>query len=238
MRTEWVAVPFVAALLLPPTAHADEPDLELSRDGRTWSSTLSAPLLDEDARLVPGTSTRSDVWVRNASGRTVTMTAFVRDSGTTLPDDVAARDDFRVSVADTDLTGARLSGCRIITRQALGPYEEQRVPIAVRLPSTSRNVSQDESLTLSLRVQLVAGEAADPCSDSGAPVDSGGSDDAGDSDDHGGVAPPERPGRVDTDGGFLERSVVADVLALGLVLALTAGGLRWRGRARRGRRAS
>lgn len=235
MRTEWVAAPFAAALLLAPSAHAEEPDLELSRDGRTWSSTLSAPLLDEDARLVPGGSTRSDVWVRNASGRTVTMTAFVRDSWTTLPDGVAPLDDFRVRVAGTEVTGAQLSGCRVVARRALDPHEQQQVPVAVRLPTTSRNVSQGESLTLSLRVQLVAGEAADPCSGSDGSDDSR---DSGGSDDEGVATPPERPGRVDTDGGLLERPVVTDVLALGLVAALVACALRRRGRARRGPRAS
>lgn len=225
MRPEWLA-PVAAALLLAPTAHADEPGLEVSRDGRTWSSGLSGPLLDEDVRLVPGAATRADLWLRNSSEHTVTMTAVVTDARTSLPDEVAPRDDFRASVAGTRVTGEQSPACRVVVRDVLEPHEQRRVPVVVRLPGASRNVSQGESVTLALRVQLVAGEAADPCSGSGGP------------DEPAPPEPPERPGTVDTDGGFMERPAVGDALALGLGVALVLCVLSRRGRAHRGRPAN
>lgn len=98
MRTELTMLLGAAMLTFPASAQADEPGLEVSRDGRTWSSGLSEPLLDEDVRIVPGGASRSDLWVRNASGHATTMSVIARGTRSTMPTDVAPRDDFRVRV--------------------------------------------------------------------------------------------------------------------------------------------
>lgn len=239
-RTEVLGV-IGAALLVAPAAQADQPDLELSRDGRTWSSSLSGALLDEDVRIVPGGSTSADLWVRNSSGTTTTMSVLTRGARSSLPADVAPRDDFRVRVAGTPVPGAGTHPCRVLTTQPLAPGEAQRVPLSVALPSTSRNISQDESVSLSLRVHLVAGEAGDPCAgDSPDPGEDGpGRDDGGVGDGEDGAAPPT-PGRVATDGGPGEGPAPTDLLLLGLgaLAAAASRVLRQRGRARRERPAS
>lgn len=225
-----------AALLLAPVADADEPGLELSRDGRTWSTSLSGALLDEDVRIVPGGSTRADLWVRNSSDRRTTMSVLTRGISSSLPTDVAPRDDFRVTVAGTRVPGSEVRGCRVFTTRPLDPGERQRVPVSVALPSTSRNVSQGESLTLSMRVNLVAGEAGSPCTGE-APGPGEDPDPDGDEpgDEDGIVAPePEAPGQVATDGGPGEGPAATDLLlvGLGLLAATAAYVLRQRGRAR------
>lgn len=225
MRTELLGV--LGAALLAPAAAADEPGLELSRDGRTWSPALSGPLLDEDARIVPGGSTRADLWVRNSSAETTTMSVITRGARSTVPSDAAAHDDFRVRVAGTRVPPEQDEGCRVLTTEPLDPGERQRVPVSVHLPSASGNVSQEESVTMSMRVHLVAGRAGDPCD----PGD-GGRDEDPDSGDDEGAAPPETPGRVSTDGGPGERGAWPDLLGLGLVVAAVAAWLRRRGRAR------
>src|SRR5699024_3174961 len=92
------------------------------------------------------------------------------------------------------------------------------------------NVSQEESVTVSMRVNLVAGEADDPCDDGG-PGDGEPDDDPGSGDDVG-TAPPETPSRVATDGGSGERGAWPDLLGLGLLAAVVAAWLRRRGRER------
>lgn len=239
-RTEVLCV-VGAALLVAPAAQADEPDLELSRDGRTWSSSLSGALLDEDARIVPGGSTRSDLWVRNSSGTTTTMSVMTRGTRSSLPAGVAPRDDFRVRVAGTQVPGAGTRECRVLTTQPLAPGEAQRVPVSMALPSTSRNISQDESVSLSLRVHLVAGEAGDACAGDAPDPGEGdpGHDDEGAGDGEDEAAPPT-PGRVATDGGPGEGPALTDLLLLGLgaLAAAATRLLRQRGRARRERPAS
>lgn len=152
---------------------------------------------------------------------------------------MAPRDDFRVTVAGTRVPGSGVRGCRVFTTGQLDPGERQRVPVSVALPSTSRNVSQDASLTLSMRVHLVAGEAGSPCTGEepgpGEDPDPGG-DDPGD--DDGSASPgPETPGQVATDGGPGEGPALTDLLliGLGLLAAISAHTLRQRGRVRRGR---
>lgn len=241
MRRELLGLLGAALLMAPiapgaPAAQADEPDLELSRDGRTWSSTFSGPVLDEDVRLVPGGSTRSDVWVRNSSDRTTTLTTIAR-SRTTLPADVPPRDDFRVRVGDARVRATQVEGCWVLTTHELDPGDRHRVPVAVSLPGTSRAISEDESVTLGLRVHLVEGGAGDPCDGDGGNGDGGG-DDGGGGD---AVAPtPQTPGVVGTDGGPGERPALTDVLilALGLLAAAVTARVRRRGRVRTGPPAS
>lgn len=200
---------------------------------------------------MPGGATRSDLWVRNASDETTTMSVIAHGTRSTMPTDVAPRDDFRVRVAGTRVSGTSDESCQVLTTGPLGPGERSRVPVSVALPSTSRNVSEDRSVTLSMRVHLVAGKAGDPCGGSG-PGDGGddgsdgsdpdeggsGGDGTGGSDgDDGGATPPERPGRVDTDGGPGEAPAVTDLLllALGVLGAVVSHAVRRRGRARRER---
>lgn len=241
MRTELLGL-LGAALLLAPVAHAEEPGLELSRDGRTWSPSLSGPLLDEDARIVPGGATRADLWVRNSTGHRTTMSVLTRGISSSLPEDVAPRDDFRVTVDGTRVPGSSTRGCRVFTTRPLDPGERQRVPVSVGLPGSSRNISQDASVRLSMRVNLVAGEAGNPCTgETPGPGDDPDSEPDVPGGDDGAAAPvPEAPGQVATDGGPGEGPARTDLVlvGLGLLAAAAAHTVRRRGRERRERRAS
>lgn len=224
MRTELV-LGAVGLVLLSPPAVADEPGLELSRDGRTWTSAWSAPLLDEDVRLVPGGSTRADLWVRNASGRPTTLTVATHDVRSTMPGGVSRLDDFRLRVGGTRVTAAAATeGYVVVLRQHLEPGERARVPVSVGLPGSSRDVSERRSVTVPLRVHLAEGGPDAACPRQPAPP----------------APPPETPGSVQTDGGPWsgERGLRADLGLVALASAALALALRRRAAARRARRAS
>lgn len=212
MRTEALSV-LGAALLLVPAAAAEEPRLELSRDGVTWSPTLVGPILDEDLRVVPGGSTRSAVWVRNSSEDATTLSTIIRDARSTVPEEASAREDFRVRVGGSRVAAPGAGGCRVHSSRTLEPGEQLRIPVSVSLPSSSGNISQGRAVSFSVRVLLVEGEHSDPCSDAAPTV-------------------PESPGVVQTDGGPGEDSLGADLLAAALLTVGAALGLRRRARGR------
>ncbi|WP_435199149.1 hypothetical protein [Janibacter sp. GS2] len=203
----------------PSVAGAADPGLDVSTDGRTWGSSLSRPLFDGGARVVPGGRTHAQVWARNSSSHRATLTVVSRDIRSTLPADVAARDDFRVRVGGTELSGGELGRCRVLASHVLDPGQRQRVPMSVGLPASSRNISQDEVLSLSLRVGIVQGTSSAPCGDGGTldPTPAGGGDPA---------PPPEIPGRVQTDGGPGDWGVLPDVVGIGLLALVAAIALR------------
>lgn len=230
MRTELLLAMVGLALLAPP-AVADGPGIELSRDGRSWSSALSAPLLDEDVRIVPGGATRSDLWLRNSSGRSTTLTVATGPMRSTMPEGVSPLDDFRVRVGGTGLTSDSARRCVVVVRQTLDPGERVRVPVSVALPSTSRRVSERRSVAVPLRLHLTEGGAADACS--GAPTNPTNPGTPTNPAD-----PPETPGSVQTDGGPWEQGAVADLGLVALLSVALAVALRRRAAGRRGRRAS
>lgn len=230
MRTETsrrvlaLLVPVPAALMLVPMAPAlaaDGSGLDFSRDGTTWSSTLAGPVLDEAARLVPGGSTRSDVWVRNSSDRATTLTTVVRDARSTMPEGTSGREDFRVRVGGGRVSAAGTARCHVHSVEKLDPGEQQRIPVSVSLPATSGNISENHAVSFTLRVHLVEGAHGDPCSDGSPRV-------------------PETPGVVSTDGGPGGSPPLEDTLSvvLGLVTAAAAVWFRRRGRAQPSRPAS
>lgn len=64
------------AVLLPGQARAED-ELDLSRDGRTWTSTIDAPLFDEAMRWVPGDSETAQFYVRGRGGTAGDLTVDV-----------------------------------------------------------------------------------------------------------------------------------------------------------------
>lgn len=150
-------------------------------------------LLEEDVRVVLGGGGGICPGFAEALD---SMSVIDRRSRSTMPTDVAPRDDFRVQVVGTRVTGYATGSCRVVTTQRLGPGERGRVPVSVALPSTSRNISQDRSVTLSMRVHLVEGRPGDPCGE--------GEPGVGPTSDEGDGSSPERPGRVETGDGRWE----------------------------------
>lgn len=206
-----------AVMVLDPVAPAlaaDGGGLEFSRDGTTWSSTLAGPVLDEDVRLVPGGSTRSDVWVRNSSEHATTLTTTLRDTRSSMPAGTSAGEDFRVRVGGSRVSAAGAAGCHVHSTEDLDPGEQQRIPVSVSLPASSGNISENQAVSFTLRVHLVEGSQGDPC-----------------------PSVPETPGVVSTDGGPGGSAPLEDTLLLvmGLVSATAAVLLRRRGRARSSR---
>lgn len=229
------ATTLLAAVLVPvpgwaAVRAADEHGLQLSRDGRTWTSALSVPVLDEDVRLVPGGSTRSDLWIRNGSPRATTLTVTTRRIHSTLSRDVAPRDDFRVRVAGRDVPTSDGSGCRVVRTVRLAPGESDRVRMSVSLPGSSRDVSERRTVTVPIRVSLVEGATDAGCDEAAPP--------SGPDQPTPPQPPPESPGAVQTDGGPWVPPLSTDLLAAGLLAAAVAVVIRRRGRGPRGRRAS
>lgn len=64
------------AVLLPGQARAED-ELDLSRDGRTWTATIDAPLFDESMRWVPGDSETAQFYVRGRGGTAGDLTVDV-----------------------------------------------------------------------------------------------------------------------------------------------------------------
>lgn len=206
--------------LAPGPAHADT-GLELSRDGVRWGTSLDQPLFGDGIRLVPGGRTEATLWVRNSTGGVATVTVVVRGARSTMPRGVLAADDFTVRAGGgRSATGSELAGCRLLTTSVLGAGERRGIPVTVSLPETSRQVSEDRSLTLPVVVQLTAGRVArpTPCGDVGAtpaPTTPAATPDAT-------PVAPASPSVVQTDGGpFSPRALVPTSLGL-LLLVLVA----------------
>jgi hypothetical protein len=115
-------------------AHAESSGIELSTDGVFFARTLSTPLFDPAAALIPGGSQGRDFWVRNAS---------------------AAPAYLRVSIADVRASDADLAAALTISAST-GGDAGSRVAISEAAPCAVLTEGQVIPSGGTLRVSAVA----------------------------------------------------------------------------------
>ncbi len=175
----WLAAAGVFALTASPAVA--EGELQLSRDGTTWTTDLSDPLFDSTVRWVPGDTRSSSFYVRNVTSQQGRLAVDILDTTTTELIDTGdvSVDAQGAGGAWTAVTEAGTH--RLLSDGVVPGGETRRIDVTVSFAATSGNNSQVKTLPLHLRVQLVEHvESTGP--------DDGDSDDGG-SDDHGGFLP-------------------------------------------------
>jgi hypothetical protein len=150
----------LASLLCPvlvaavPSAAVAADEIGLSKDGSSWSTTLSQPLFDPNFRWVPGDDETSSFFVRNQgpSGAALTISAISQDTDQLLSNediDLFARADdgpwveLQNGVASTALTQ------RAITQGGIA-----RIDVRARFDPVSVNQSMTKRLPLRFVVTL------------------------------------------------------------------------------------
>ena len=146
------------------TATADGIGFAVSSDGVTWSSALAAPLFDGSLRWVPGDAHVGSFYVRNDSGREVTVRLEARDAGTRL---LTTQGDVRL-YARTDggawhLVPVGVPSARL-DRAGLPLGQVSRIDVRAVFDPASPNRSQSQDTTLSFVIRLAD---ADPRADGG-----------------------------------------------------------------------
>ncbi|MFY0408470.1 hypothetical protein [Solicola sp. PLA-1-18] len=157
---------------------ADGDRVALSLDGRTWSSSLDRPVLsDAPTTWVPGDVAAGRLWVRNDG-----PTAAALSLGTSGREGDALMADLQVTVRSGDrVATVRGAGTTKDDLGVLEPGQVTRVRVEVGIVASSRNRTQTERESVSLRVvltEVVASEAGQ-----------GGAEGQDDADDEG-AAPP------------------------------------------------
>ncbi|TPW75462.1 hypothetical protein [Schumannella soli] len=104
-------------------AHADSSGIELSADGTYFARTLTAPLFDPSAAMIPGGSQARDFWVRNASGAPAYLRVSIADVHST---DADLADALTVSASTSGDAGTRVAiseaaPCAVLTEGQVIP---------------------------------------------------------------------------------------------------------------------
>ena len=163
----------VALALLPalPAAAADE--VQLSTDGTSWASTLSAPLFDSADDMVPRESVSETLWVRNASTTEVAL-RLTLESGTWSDADYA--NALTVSATATGGTGSSVvasapGSCRLLlTGVRLAPGASAPVTVTLALGDLTDRLGQDATASLTLGVTVVETSGTTPAADCTTPA--------------------------------------------------------------------
>ena len=127
--------------------------ISVSRDGRTWASTLPSPLFDDSVRWVPGDTRVAQFFVRNDSGMPSEMQV----------DFVSTRIDELVRIGDLEVS-ARVDGgpwgsvdaaqTEELADATVAAGGVRPVEVRVTLPSDSPNLTQILDLAFEVRVTL------------------------------------------------------------------------------------
>ncbi|KRF36175.1 LPXTG cell wall anchor domain-containing protein [Nocardioides sp. Soil805] len=144
-----------------PAAAADE-QLELSRDGRSWSHTLGGGVLDAGVRWVPGDTRVVAFHVRNGGETSadfslavlsddpdgllghglVTIHARLDDQAWTAVEDLDT--DYRLSTEDLPVDGSARVEVRLAFTDAGNEAQDLVLPVDFRLRLTDATVRQDD----------------------------------------------------------------------------------------------
>lgn len=126
----------------PSAAQADQ--LQVSLDGRQWSSRVDRPLFDADRRWVPGDTETVTVWARNTSTDTAALTIRILDGnpGSRLGDDLQL---------GATANGQPMSGT---TGYPVVPGDAVRVDITLTFPAAASNASQRRPVDVTLQLTL------------------------------------------------------------------------------------
>lgn len=158
MRTVVLSVLAFALLAVPaaPASAADE--IGLSRDGQTWSSTLTDPLFDSGVTWVPGDVRRVSFWVRNRASTSAVISATVLAAGDRLISDEHVVLRARTNGAWIPLKNGKTS--RQLTDATISAGGKVKVTLEAAFDPASTNVSQTQSTHLTLGVRLTEAASA------------------------------------------------------------------------------
>jgi len=174
-----VGIALVAAGATPAAAEEEPVEVLLSSDGIVFSSAPPHGILDPLARLVPGESLASALWIRNPA----TTRAVVRVSATRLsiPSSSFAED---ISLTTTDAqesgtrsrTLAQLTECEtLVPSRVIEGGETMRLDLVFAMSADAVNVSQNQRAHLSVLVAMRDADAgafaASACDDVGVIVE-------------------------------------------------------------------
>lgn len=202
MRKMLATVTMLIALVFSPTlpTHATEGIL-LSKDGSSWSETLTAPLFDESLRWVPGDERTATFYVRNDTDLAAAMSVDI------LAGELEALLETGDIYIDARIDGGpwrttQTTGTYQLTQDGVAPGDSYPVDVRVRFDAASLNDSQQLSFDFDVRVTLV--QLDDPTTDPVLPN-----------------SDPNRP--LAQTGAAVRISVIAIAGLVGVVLALIAG---------------
>jgi hypothetical protein len=149
-----VASALILLLVMPAGADAAHRQLELSRDGRHWTSSLKAPLFDPTVRWVPGDRRVAHFWARNTSSDPGRLTIDIKATGA---DRLIRTGDLTIRArggggGSTPVN--RPGRHRLLRIESLAPRHRVRVTIAVTLAPSATNVAQAKRLRLAFGARL------------------------------------------------------------------------------------
>lgn len=177
--TVLVAAVLLAGLLLfagSPPANAED-QLQVSRDGTSWSASLNDPLFDPSRRWVPGDGTETSFWVKNVAPTTGRLSITI-DTDSDAP--LIASGVLRIAVRSADTDWVDVAKARVPQRLRieLGPEQKREIFVRARLVPQTGNEHQDQQASLRVRATLtdLSGEPSEP-SPTGVPSDEPGDDD-------------------------------------------------------------
>jgi hypothetical protein len=137
-----------------PTSAAQADELEVSRDGSDWSSTLGQPLFDPMRRWVPGDEDQKSFWVRNAGPTSGHLTLTVHTApGDDLLDSGTVTIRARSGAGDWISVGRPGRPQSLATE--LGPGEQTEVLVQASYSASAGNQTQDKDTTLIFTATLI-----------------------------------------------------------------------------------
>lgn len=147
----------VLSVSVPGAASAEPDRIELSRDGRTWRTALTAPLFHDVGKLVPRDDVAGSIYVKNAS--TVPARASVQvlapEAGTELAEHLRVRT--RIGKVQSAQTVGEITtdGCTTtVTSPTMLPGEWKRIDVGLTVPDLQGRTAQNSSVELALVVRL------------------------------------------------------------------------------------
>ena len=142
----WLAVAAMIGVTTSPAVAAGE--LELSRDGTSWSPDLSEPLFDSNVRWVPGDIRSSSFFVRNLTSQQGRLSMDILDTAATELIDTGdiSIDAQGAGGAWTPATQAGIH--RLLSDGVVPGGATRRIDVTIAFDPASGNYSQLKSLAL------------------------------------------------------------------------------------------
>lgn len=156
----------LAVVVLPasasPLASASD-QLQLSRDGVSWTPEFDGTLFDDDTAVAPGGSSTATFYVRNASGDSADLSVVATQANTGLPAEqltiVVAVGDGPTARSSSRTFAAIAHSPGFDVDQRLPAGGSRRVDVTLRLDRDAGNETQRQAVSFRLEVRM-RGETA------------------------------------------------------------------------------
>lgn len=141
-------------------AHADGDGVQVSLDGKKWSSSLPKPVFDPEARWVPGEDRVSELWVRNAGDLAASPFITIVSSD---PDGLLASGLVTVTAGVGSSTRALSEPGRQyrLGDDSIAPGEAIRIELTAAFAAEAGNSTMRQAVPLDFSIRLT-GAAAPP----------------------------------------------------------------------------